>query len=71
MTSRYSATEAVTEHERQRVRLGRADVEEEHVRAVDGRRVLRVRVEPRLPGSPVVAVAPVLGQLATRATGTP
>jgi hypothetical protein len=35
-----------------------------HVRAVDGRRELRVGVELRLPGPPVVAVPPVLGQLA-------
>src|SRR5579871_4748212 len=39
------------------------DVQEMDVRAIDGGRELRERVQPRLLGTPVVAAAPVGGQL--------
>ena len=66
MTSRIlddRARPPVGEDERQGVRLGRAHVEEVDVLPVDRGRELRVLVEPRLPGAPVVAAAPVVGEL--------
>jgi hypothetical protein len=53
----------VDDQQRQRVRLGRADVHEVDPLAVDGGGELRVLVEPGLLGAPVVAALPVPGEL--------
>ena len=57
------ARPAVGQDQRQRVRLGRADVQEVDVLAVDGRDELRDLVQPGLLGAPVEAVGPVAGQV--------
>lgn len=54
---------AVGDDERQRVRLGRADVQGVDRLPVEGGEQLRVLVEACLPGAPVVAVRPVVGDL--------
>ena len=55
---------AVRTDQRQRVGLGRAHVEEVHSLAVNGRRELRIAVQPRLVHAPVEARAPVGDELA-------
>jgi hypothetical protein len=50
--------------QRQRVGLGRADVDEVHRLAVDRGRELGMRVEPGLLVAPVEARAPVFDELA-------
>src|SRR6266571_6803695 len=54
----------VRDDQRHRARLPRANVQEVHALAVDGGGELRELVETLLVGAPVVAVAPVVGQLA-------
>ena len=53
---------AVRQHERQRVRTRRADMQEMDVQAVDLGPELRERVEARLARTPVVARQPVVAQ---------
>jgi hypothetical protein len=53
---------AMHHEQRQRVWLGRADVQEMHPLAPDVGDELRVLVEPGLLSAPVVAGSPVLGE---------
>jgi hypothetical protein len=54
---------AVAHHQRQRIGMLRAHVEEVDVDAVDARHVLREAVQPRFAAAPVVALGPVAAQL--------
>ncbi len=62
---------AVGQDQRQGVRLGRPDVQEVHVRAVDLGGELRELVQPGLVRPPVVTVAPVRGQALDDLDGHP
>jgi hypothetical protein len=53
---------AVAEYQRQRLGFRGADMQEVHGGAVDRGQILRVRIELRLPGAPVVPITPVLDQ---------
>ncbi len=59
---------SVREQQRERVGCRRPNVQEMHVETVDASDELRVGVDQRLPGAPVIAVAPILdeGSHATR-----
>jgi hypothetical protein len=58
----HRAGPAVQQQQRQRARLGRADVQEVDVLSVNGGGELRDLVEPGLVCAPVVPAAPALGQ---------
>src|SRR5262249_931684 len=60
---RHRARPAMSQDQRQGIRLGRQDVQEVHVGPIDSGGELREAVQLRLVPPPVVAVAPVGGQL--------
>jgi hypothetical protein len=59
----HGAGPAVCEDQRQCAVFGGAHMQEVDGLAVDDDRVLRVSVQARLPGAPVIAVAPVPNQV--------
>lgn len=60
----HRARPPMRDQQRRRVRDGRPGMQEVDVLAVDRRRVLLDRVQPRLMCAPVVSGAPVVGQVA-------
>ena len=60
---RDGAGPAMRDQQRQGIRLGRPDVQEVHVLAIDFGAELRVLVKPRFSGTPVIRRSPVLREL--------